>query len=86
MTDSRQQLEATVQREILDRLVANAKGEAAAESAKRVEEMKKSLQAAVGYMTNAVIDLQTGTKKQTTINTLNGGIKMAAEAIARAEA
>jgi len=36
--------------------------------------LMEALRAAKGYMLNALIDLKTGTKKQTTINTLEGGI------------
>ena len=44
------------------------------------------LRAAVGYMRNAKIDLETGATKATAIRTIAGGIKRAEEAIAKAEA
>lgn len=40
---------------------------------------------AAGYMLNAKIDLSTGTKKQTTINTLLGGLKMINDALRSAQ-
>lgn len=43
----------------------------------------KALSACKGYMLNAVIDLETGTPKATTKNTLNGGIRMIEDVIAR---
>lgn len=47
-------------------------------------DLLKALSACKGYMLNAVIDLETSTPKATTKNTLNGGIRMIDEAIARA--
>lgn len=44
-----------------------------------------ALKAATGYMQNVAIDLQTGTPKQTTLDTLNGGLALARAAIAKAE-
>jgi hypothetical protein len=44
-----------------------------------------ALQAALGYMTNAAIDLQTGVPKRTAIATLNGGIAQINAALAKAE-
>jgi uncharacterized protein YhaN len=38
------------------------------------EAYRSEISAAIGYMLNAMIDLQTGTKKATTIGTLEGGI------------
>ncbi len=43
------------------------------------------LSAAVGYMRNAKIDLETGATKATAIRTIEGGIKRAEEALAKAE-
>lgn len=48
------------------------------------EPMLKALRSAEGYLLNAKIDLQTGTKKATTLNTIEGGLKMVREAIAAA--
>jgi hypothetical protein len=42
----------------------------------------KALKAAKGYMLNAKIDLETGTKKATTLTTLEGGLRMVEAAIA----
>lgn len=39
------------------------------------DKLREALKAAKGYALNAVIDLQTGTKKATALDTLNGGIK-----------
>lgn len=47
--------------------------------------MLEALKAAKGYMLNAKIDLQTGTKKETTLATIEGGIKNLEAAIALAE-
>ncbi|HEU4682974.1 MAG TPA: hypothetical protein VFS39_00545 [Nitrospira sp.] len=49
--------------------------------AAKLEKAKAAISSVRGYMTNAVIDLQTGTKKQTTINTLNGGLRISLEAL-----
>jgi hypothetical protein len=38
--------------------------------------LREALQKAEGYLLNAQIDLETGTKKATTIATLAGGLKM----------
>lgn len=43
--------------------------------AQEVIALRKELQAALGHMLNAVIDLETGTKKATTLATLNGGVR-----------
>lgn len=43
-----------------------------------------AMQCAKGYMLNAIIDLQTGTKKSTTEATLNGGIRLIDAALAKA--
>ena len=45
------------------------------------ERLRKALDSACGYMLNAKIDLETGTKKRTTITTLEGGLKMVREAL-----
>ncbi len=45
-------------------------------SLSRERALREALSACKGYMLNGVIDLQTGTKKQTTIDTLNGGIRI----------
>lgn len=50
-----------------------------------MSEMRKALAAAKGYMLNAVIDLETGTKKQTTLETLRGGIALIDAALAEPE-
>jgi len=44
------------------------------------------LKAAVGYMRNARIDLETGATKATAIRTIDGGIKRAEAALAKAGA
>lgn len=46
-----------------------------------IERLENTLSAAKGYLTNALIDLQTNTKKKTTVDTLQGGIKMVDEAM-----
>lgn len=47
--------------------------------------LRAALNASKGYMLNAKIDIQTGTKKATTINTLEGGLRMVEAAIAAGE-
>ena len=47
-------------------------------------DLAKALSAAIGYMRNASIDLSTGCTKATAIRTIEGGIKMAEEALAKA--
>ena len=47
-------------------------------------DMLKALQSAAGYLTNAAIDLQTGAKKQTALNTIEGGLRLVRAAIAKA--
>jgi hypothetical protein len=47
-------------------------------------ELLVELKAAVGYMRNAKIDLETGATKATAIRTITGGIARAEEAIAKA--
>lgn len=46
-----------------------------------VERLREVLSTAVGYMTNAAIDLDTGASKRKAIGTINGGIKLAREAM-----
>ena len=46
-----------------------------------VERLNAELSAAVGYMTNAAIDLETGAPKRTALQTLNGGLKRARQAL-----
>lgn len=46
----------------------------------REAKLREALGAAKGYMMNAVIDIETSTKKAATLNTLRGGIKMIDEA------
>lgn len=46
-----------------------------------IERLERTLSATKGYLMNALIDLQTNTKKQTTIDTLRGGIKMVEDAM-----
>lgn len=41
----------------------------------------RALSAACGYMRNAQIDLSTGTKKATALNTISGGLKIIEEAL-----
>ncbi len=50
-----------------------------------VDELIAALKASGGYLMNAAIDLETGTKKQTTLATLNGGLKLVRAAIEKAE-
>lgn len=47
------------------------------------ERLRKTLDSCCGYMLNAKIDLETGTKKRTTIQTLEGGLKMVRAAIGK---
>lgn len=54
----------------------NEIGEANSKLVAAAPEMLKALKAAEGYMLNAKIDIETGTKKETTLNTLNGGLKI----------
>ena len=46
----------------------------------------KALSASVGYLLNAKIDLETGATKATAVKTIEGGISMAREALAKAGA
>lgn len=50
------------------------------------EELIAELSAAVGYMRNAKIDLETGATKATAIRTVSGGIARAEAALAKFEA
>lgn len=43
--------------------------------------LREALSAAIGYMTNAAIDLETGAKKRTALDTINGGIARARPAL-----
>lgn len=45
------------------------------------DRLRKELKAALGHMLNARIDLETGARKATAIDTLAGGIKRAREAL-----
>ena len=49
-------------------------------------QMRAELSAALGYMRNARIDLETGASKATAIRTISGGIKRAEEALAKIDA
>lgn len=67
--------------DLLSALVAaTARAEAAEAEAKRLREW---LSSAKGYMLNAKIDLETGTKKKTTIDTLTGGLRLIDAALAK---
>jgi hypothetical protein len=46
-----------------------------------VERLRAELSAAIGYMTNAQIDLKTGAPKRTALATIEGGIKRARAAM-----
>lgn len=46
-----------------------------------IARLRSAVSTAQGYMLNAAIDLQTGTKKATTLATLNGGIARMREAL-----
>lgn len=51
------------------------------ESAERErDQMREALRAAKGYLMNAKIDIETNTKKATTMATLDGGIKVVSAA------
>jgi hypothetical protein len=50
------------------------------------DEMRAELSAALSYMRNARIDLETGAPKATAIRTISGGIKRAEEALAKIDA
>jgi hypothetical protein len=49
----------------------------------RLIALRKALSTSIGYMTNALIDLQTNTPKRTAIMTIEGGLKLAREALER---
>ena len=44
------------------------------DAADTIEHMAKEMKAAVGYMLNAAIDLESGAPKSTALRTINGGI------------
>jgi len=50
------------------------------------DDLVAALKAALGYMRNAAIDLQTGATKATAIRTIDGGIAMVEHALAQAGA
>jgi len=59
----------------------------AEDTAKRInlhDDLVAALSAATGYMRNAKIDLETGATKATAIRTIDGGIKRAEAALAKA--
>lgn len=61
----------------------------AEDTARRInlhDDLVAELSAAIGYMRNAKIDLETGATKATAIRTIEGGIKRAEAALAKAEA
>lgn len=45
------------------------------------DKLREALRAATGYLLNAKIDLETGARKQTAINTIEGGLKMTRRAL-----
>lgn len=49
--------------------------------AARIERLEGALRASEGYLLNARIDLETGTKKATTIATIGGGLKVVRAAL-----
>jgi hypothetical protein len=49
------------------------------------ERLRSGLNAAIGYLMNAQIDLRTGAPKPTAINTINGGIEVARAALTEGE-
>ena len=61
-----------------DATARNATGSEHAE----VDRLKAELKAAIGYMMNARIDLETGCTKATAIATISGGIERARVALA----
>lgn len=46
------------------------------------QKLRKALEAAAGYLTNARIDLTTGCPKATAVQTIDGGLKMIRETLA----
>ena len=62
--------------------IARHRTAALATTADRVAVLEAELSAAVGYMENARIDLQTGCTKAVAIRTIEGGIKRARTALA----
>ena len=51
----------------------------------RVKRLEEALASAKGYMLNAKIDIETGTKKRTTLDTLTGGLRLIDAALAKEE-
>lgn len=51
------------------------------EAAREIGHLRDELSAAIGYMMNAKIDLETGCTKATAIATISGGIKRARAAL-----
>lgn len=49
----------------------------------QIEMLVAALKAAAGYLTNAVIDLETGARKRTAIMTAKGGLRVIDEALAK---
>lgn len=49
--------------------------------ADEIERLRAALSAAIGYMVNAAIDLETGAPKKTALATINGGIAKARKAL-----
>lgn len=47
-----------------------------------IARLTKALHAASGYLMNAKIDLETGAPKRTAVSTIEGGLKMIADALA----
>jgi hypothetical protein len=50
-------------------------------AADEIARLRAELSAAIGYMTNAKIDLDTGAPKRTALATIDGGIKRARAAL-----
>jgi hypothetical protein len=75
-----------MEQHLITRLVAREFKKDAAES-KRLEaenkELRAALSAAIGFMLNAAIDLETGAPKKTALGTINGGIAKAREALTK---
>lgn len=63
----------------------NADGRGTARAEEQAPDLLKALRAASGYLQNARIDLETGAPKRTAIRTIEGGLKIVNEAIAKAE-
>lgn len=54
---------------------------AIAEKNSEIARLRKTLDAACGYLLNAKIDLETGCPKRTAITTIEGGLKMIRDAL-----